>query len=165
MTGKKIDSFQGLRAIVCVAIFISHSGLGSFGALGAWGVSVFFVLSGFLMMYNYLQREADPKFGLRFAQKKIKSLYPLHIAMMVVAFLYLLLSHSKTTESLTKALPLHALLVQIWIPNPEYYATLNGVSWYLSAITFLYFCFPIILKLFRKIDIKSVILILVGGYL
>lgn len=40
---------QGLRTMAFAAIFLSHTGIGYLGALGAWGVSVFFVLSGFVM--------------------------------------------------------------------------------------------------------------------
>lgn len=48
-----LPQFQGLRAVAFGAIFISHLGIGNFGALGAWGVSVFLVLSGFLMVNSY----------------------------------------------------------------------------------------------------------------
>lgn len=160
---KKIKAFQGLRAIAIVAIFISHAGIGPFGCLGAWGVSVFFVLSGFLMMYNYLQRDTDPTFGVLFAYRKIKGLYPLHFLMMIVAMLYIILTKTKTIETLVKAFPFHLTLTQIWIPIPEYYATFNGVSWYLSATVFLYFCFPLILKMFRRINSSKIVILCVGG--
>jgi len=74
----KNKALQGLRAIAIIAIFISHSELGKFEYFGAWGVSVFFVLSGFLMLFNYLPREEYPEFGFGFAWGKIKKLYPLH---------------------------------------------------------------------------------------
>ena len=38
MALQKIYSIQGLRAIAFLAIFISHSGIGSYGCLGARGV-------------------------------------------------------------------------------------------------------------------------------
>ena len=53
---KKIDSLQALRAIAFFGIFISHCGLIDFGKLG---VSVFFIMSGFLMFYNYEDKTLD----------------------------------------------------------------------------------------------------------
>lgn len=50
---KKIQSLQGLRAVAFIFILISHCGI-NFGGFGEWGVSVFFILSGFLMSYNYV---------------------------------------------------------------------------------------------------------------
>ena len=50
MKNQKIDSLQALRAIAFGAIFIHHCGL-KFG--GGWGVSVFLILSGFLLVYNH----------------------------------------------------------------------------------------------------------------
>ena len=41
---------------------------------------------------------------------------------------------------------LNILLVQAWVPRGEMYFSLNGVAWYLSVCTFLYFMFPVILK-------------------
>lgn len=155
MKNEKMNQFQGLRALAIIAIFISHTWLGPFGALGAFGVSIFFVLSGFLMMYNYYPRENDPKFGLAFVWKKVKKLYPLHIVFMLVGLFYCLLSDPQSIGGALKAIPFHVLLVQVWIPYPKIYATLNGVSWYLSASAFLYFCFPIILKIFKKFSIKK----------
>lgn len=75
---KRIESLQGLRAIAFLAILISHSRVFNCGYLGAWGVSIFFVLSGFLMTYNYMPRQ-DFKYPspLVFGWQKIKKLYPL----------------------------------------------------------------------------------------
>lgn len=42
-----IGALQGLRAIAFLAIFLSHSGIGPFGCFGAWGVSLFLMMSGF----------------------------------------------------------------------------------------------------------------------
>ncbi len=53
--GGRLGQLQSLRALAFLGIFISHSGLSS--QLGAWGVSVFFVLSGFLMAYTTKNKE------------------------------------------------------------------------------------------------------------
>ena len=55
---KKIKALEGLRGIAFFCVLLCHSEL--FGkiseSLGAWGVSVFLVLNGFLMTYNYYDK-------------------------------------------------------------------------------------------------------------
>ena len=143
---EKIRSIQGLRAIAYIAIFISHSRVGSFGYLGAWGVSVFLVMSGLLMYINYNERiEMFDGYGvldcIKFSYSKIRKLYLLHFLMMVLSIPYAIVS-----GGVVRPVILHTLLIQIWIPKASYYETLNGVSWYLNVCAFAYFCFPFIMK-------------------
>ena len=70
---KVLLQFQGLRAIAFLAIFISHSKWSEVISFGYWGVSIFFHLLGFLMMYNYYQHEDSLKIGLKFPFNKIKN--------------------------------------------------------------------------------------------
>lgn len=164
MMCRRIDSIQGLRAIAFLAIFMSHSRLLGLGFLGAWGVSIFFVLSGFLMVYNYYPK-IDYTFppAYRFAWQKIRKLYPLHILMTVACVLYTILNEEKIPANLPIVTLLHTLLLQIWIPNSVYYETLNGVAWYLCVCAFTYFCFPLILKELRKVRNKRETILIMGG--
>ena len=54
----QLKSLQGVRALAFAGIFSSHCGCSD---LGAWGVSVFFILSGFLMVYNcfFCQKDSE----------------------------------------------------------------------------------------------------------
>ncbi len=149
MENKKINSIQGLRAIAFLAIFISHTGLGNFGCLGAWGVSVFFALSGFLMMLSHLNKGDNPKFGFGFAWNKIRSLYPLHFVTMLLAAVYAAYCGQHLMK-VSLDIVIHSLLIQMWIPNTKFYTTLNGPAWYLCTTFFLYLCFPLIYKACKK---------------
>ncbi len=149
---KRIYSLQGLRAAAFLLIFLGHCNF--FGLAGA-GVSVFFVLSGFLMVYNYFGKELGTvsiKSNFYNAVKKISKLYPLHLIMlfpMLVLALYTLLKDFSLLGFLKEIiLPLtsNLLLVQSWIPIRSYYFGFNGVAWYLSVTLFLYFVFPWFLK-------------------
>lgn len=51
---RRLNSLQGLRAVAFMGVFLGHCGIGSGGGMG---VSVFLVLSGFLMIYNYYQKD------------------------------------------------------------------------------------------------------------
>lgn len=145
---KRIDSIQALRFLACLCIFTHHCYITEYVY---WGVSVFIVLSGFLMYLNYAQRAAlslSPGACLRFSVKKLRRLYALH----VLAMLPIL-----ALEIYTKQEPAHILcesaasllLVQAW--SPEYAFSLNGVAWYLSVALFLYFAFPYILHLVKRL--------------
>ena len=164
---KKIYSLQALRALAFLGIFAEHS----YGAdYGAWGVSVFFILSGFLMMYSYQGRypNADVKTAGALAARKIRKLYPLHLIMII--FVLCLTFFSKTFEP-TKELILHyakllvvnLLLVQTWMPRVDLSISLNGPAWYLSVSLFLYFMFPFIAKLITKHREKHFPLLMICG--
>lgn len=157
-TKKKIDSFQALRAIAFVDVFLLHCG--EF-ASGAAGVSIFFILSGFLMYYSYCEKSLDTsiKNSVRFSFSKINKLYSLHILMLLASFAVLINSFIKNFT--IKSLILEAskfitqiFLVQSWVPNIGFNFSFNSVAWYLSVCCFLYACFPSVLKKIKKFSTK-----------
>ena len=100
---KRIDSLQGLRACGLLSIFFSHSVEG-YASFGAAGVSIFLILSGFLLAYGYLQRDTalrQPSLAnnLRFAVQKIKKLYPLHLVTMLLTIFLILLRPGLFSEA------------------------------------------------------------------
>lgn len=48
-----MDTLQSLRCIAFFGVFLGHTQLTSFSSCGNWAVSIFLVLSGFVMTYNY----------------------------------------------------------------------------------------------------------------
>lgn len=112
----RLDSIQGLRAVAYIAIFISHTGTGDYGCLGAWGVSVFLVMSGFLMMMSYLKKDNIPKFGLGFAWGKVKKLYPLHVVTTMFAALYAVKTGIALKQTV-RDIGIHLTMTQMWIPK------------------------------------------------
>ena len=156
-------SLQVIRAIAFLDIFISHAALQAgiiiFPAGGTWGVSVFCILSGFLMMYRYANNETFLSYSwfdcLKFAVRKLKKLYPLHIVTMIIAIPFLIQSIkspyeiSDVIKSFVKIV-FNVLLVHSWYPKSSVFFALNAVSWYLCLTIFFYFMFPIILQLMKK---------------
>lgn len=160
---KKILSIQVLRAIAILGILTSHCGATT---LGAWGVSIFIILSGFVMYYSYKDKVLpnNAKESLSFSIKKLRKLYPLHILMMIAALVFALkgLIKSFTIKSLILVLTkviLNIFLLQTWVPSSNIYFSLNGVAWYLSACLFLYFMFPFLMKKIKKINSNKTALI------
>ena len=149
----KNESLQVLRCFAFLGIFICHTGLNGFQSLGGWGVSVFIVLSGFLMTYNYWGKDRIKKISLieniKFATKKISKLYLLHILMMLAMLVFSFLG--ERTESISKIIlkiVLNVFLVQEWFPLAD--REINGMSWFLCIMLFLYFVFPWINKLMER---------------
>lgn len=102
-----MNSLQTIRALAILGIFVSHSGIQMFEANGDWGVSVFLILSGFLMFYSYSDSdrisECGLKYSLKFGVHKIKRLYLLHIVTLISALPFLINSAIEMDYNMDKA--------------------------------------------------------------
>lgn len=155
---KQIDSLQAARTIACLFVILNHCYI---TRLGTNFVSVFIVLSGFLMGYSYFERPApqlSPASCLRFSVKRIKKLYVLYILSLLPIMaldLYFTRPAPGSTEFayIIKELILSALLLQSW--SPTYAYAFNGVAWYLSTSLFLYFTFPYIISAIKRYKSQS----------
>ena len=158
-----IFSLQALRALAFLGIFLNHSGY--YISWPALGVSVFFVMSGFLMMKNHGKDDYNPGFkaNLIFSIRRISKVYRLHIVTMFLAAMLDLLfiirnhEHIKRIFILFIKVLLNTALVQSWIPKNSVNTSLNGVAWYLSAALFLYFIFPTLAMFLKKHNIHPYI--------
>jgi peptidoglycan/LPS O-acetylase OafA/YrhL len=140
----------------------------SFGSLG---VSFFFVLSGFILVYSYWERPTRTR---DFWQARFARIYPaLAFALLLTApmFFYLCLkmdipkvmpewtwpaAHLKLSSVLT------VLMLQTWIP-------LNSMAWHmptwsLSNEAFFYFLFPFLLPLFGRFSRKQLLAVIIAGF-
>lgn len=151
---QKLDALTSLRFIAAAMIVVSHAHplFGSLGIADAapmgQGVSFFFVLSGFILAYNYPRLEggsAVRKFWLaRFAR-----VWPLH-AVMLVLWIALIFNFDRQSyfpemEGLAR-LGANILLLQAWVPLPVWSLSFNGVSWSLSVEFFFYALFPVLVR-------------------
>lgn len=145
---KRNEGLQALRALAFLGIFFIHSGfVVSWGQLG---VSVFFVLSGFLMVLVNKEQtfELSLAGSLQFSWNRIKKLYPLHLLTMTAIVLLSLVgilrngTEREALLTLARDIVLNITLLQTWIPDNAINVSLNGVAWYLSVMAFLYFLFP-----------------------
>lgn len=171
---QKIQSFQGLRGIAALMILFSHRG-GYIPAiqnleLGANGVSIFIMLSGFCAYYAHNNDWTIlPKFisGVQYAYTKIKRFYPLHLItfLCTIPLEYMLVTLANPESSFwgqllvmaKRALP-NLLLVHSFIPDSNYYFSYNQTSWYLSDTLFFCLLTPLIVYLINKITKKKLII-------
>lgn len=150
---KQIRALTSLRFIAATMIVLHHS-RGQFGIPLDWaagfllvhGVTFFFVLSGFILVYVYPvlpTRNAS----WRFIIIRVGRIWPAHFA----AFLFLLLlfpdlwKATGSWQALTNILMLHA-----WIPLPSYFLGFNSPSWSISTEFFFYLCFPFLIFHFKR---------------
>lgn len=154
----KIVSIQALRALAFLGIFLSHADAPNF-KWPALGVSIFYVLSGYLMFLQYGDSEINcsVKENIQFSWGKIKKLYPLHIITMCFAIVLQIIIRIHNGLSLKGIIyligctGLNVTLLQTWIPYSSINVSLNGVAWYLSVTMFLYFVFPFIKNWIKNI--------------
>ena len=140
-----------LRFFAALAVLFFHQGYLSskdnpikdfasiFFTEGYAGVSFFFVLSGFILSYSYqnnlLSREISAK---KYLLLRLARIFPLHL---VIAFIFLFFTIDRINFEFLKSASLNLVLLQSWMPSPNYYFSLNAVSWSLSVELFFYFSF------------------------
>lgn len=153
MNKKIITSFHSLRVLGFIFIFINHiKDFLPFNIpdLGARGVEIFFILSGFTMAYKHSTSTIQPslKSCFDYSYKRAKKFYPIHIITFVLALILIYLNKNINSINITTSF-LNLLLLQSWIPSIKF--SFNGVSWFLSTLLFCYFMTPIILTIIRKL--------------
>jgi peptidoglycan/LPS O-acetylase OafA/YrhL len=151
----KIAALTALRFFAALSIVLHHL-RGSFGinvnAFQGWNfgvaVSLFFVLSGFVLQYSYghISRQSEIR---SFYFKRVFRIWPLHL---ICAVLAILLIPNLLENSVRGVLILtsNLFLVQGWVPIPEYYFSINPVSWSISVEVFFYLLFPALTVALRR---------------
>ena len=158
--GKLIPALTSLRFFAALAVVAHHGvGLWSFELtpfirqFADIGVSFFFVLSGFVLVWNYSNINGKDTFG--FYLKRFLRIYPTHwLVTGLYAFSSWTFVSGFTVASLGKwwllVLLTNLCLLQSWIPIPAYYFSYNGPSWSVSCEIFFYLVFPLLLWLMKK---------------
>ena len=146
-----VRSLQALRGLAFVGIFLGH-----FYYFG-WtpiSVSVFFVLSGFLLTIKDTREYENYTLADSFheAIRRVMKLFPLHLVLTVICIpLAIVREDVFSIVDLIVKLICNVFLVQSLVPSADIAASLNGVAWYLSTILILYILFPFIYRIFYRI--------------
>ncbi|MEV6977080.1 acyltransferase [Kitasatospora sp. NPDC093806] len=163
---ERYPSLTGLRFLCALAVFFTHAwyvagvfrddrteqAVKAVLPLGMVGVSVFFVLSGFVLTWS--AREAEP--ARAFWRRRAAKVYPNHLLVWALLLVFVLATGSAVTGGPGGAFPwLPALaslpLVHAWLPDPGFTAGLNIVTWSLAVEVFCYLLFPVLLPRLRRI--------------
>lgn len=123
--------------------------------MGASGVSFFFILSGFVLVWS--ARPTDTKRA--FWQRRFAKIYPNHVVTWC-AVLVLIIAWGDHIWK--KSVLVNLLLLQTWPANDGYLYGANSVSWSLSCEAFFYLCLPFVLPLIRRIPTAGLYATLLG---
>lgn len=167
-----IPALTGLRFVAALFVALTHA-LGTvpgfvasdvlagyLGNLAGMGMTMFFVLSGFVIHYNYREaiESGGPAGYWQFFVARFARLYPLYFALMVASIVegpYLrLLRHGgpEIVDDFLQAVPYYLTLTQAWafqiIGNNnlvyQFSSNVAALSWSISAEWFFYLCYPLI---------------------
>ena len=110
--------------------------LGRFVLSGYTGVSLFFVLSGFILAYNYREVKDRREFWIsRFAR-----IYPVYAIALLLGVAYAFAPASQHPDHFFVRLGLTLTLMHTWYP--PFADSFNGPGWTLSVEAFFYALFP-----------------------
>lgn len=162
---RHVPALTGLRAIAALSVLIAHAWavvqftdypeFANFATpLAFVGMSLFFTLSGFLMVWNYAEAFDKNRFGgaLRdFAVARFARLYPLFAFFFVIAIVTL---PQDSLLTVWPDLPWFLVLLQSWIPTSRHGITVYSISdlahsWSISTECFFYLAFPAIVLMTR----------------
>ncbi len=151
-----LPALTGLRFVAALGVVLFHRGqdfvaaygplwLRPVGASGYVGVSLFFVLSGFILAYTYYDRHERPPHPRAFYQARVARLYPVYLVGLLIALPFGLRDLTRLPTAAEKARSVVAwgaegLLLQGW--HPQTACGLNCPGWSLSVEVFFYVLFP-----------------------
>ncbi|MHB9863938.1 acyltransferase family protein [Streptomyces sp. YIM S03343] len=155
-----LPSLTGLRWMAALLVFGLHvhnfryfGGTGgdlvtwAFRA-GAGGVSFFFVLSGFVMLWSARPGDRAPAFWRR----RLARVYPVHLVTAALALLLAVTTARLPVPTVPEGLANVLLLHTWWHP---WWQTLDPVSWSLACEAFFYAAFPLLAPVLRRLGARG----------
>src|SRR5882757_603800 len=157
----RLPSLTGLRFMAALMVFVYHQSLPipqvrllngnalvsnfyqAAAPAGPLGVSFFFVLSGFVLTWSARGGDA----ATRFWRRRLVKIYPNYVVAWVLAMV--LFSASETPGSVAAT---NLLMVNVWVPNFNYYLSVDPPSWSLGVEAVFYALFPLLLFAIWRID-------------
>lgn len=169
-----IRSIQLLRAIAALLVVWFHAqGVVSnttnhftFTNIGASGVDLFFVISGFIMVFVSYDRFGKEKYPINFLKSRIKRIVPnyyLFTTISVGILIFLPSLYSNLEFSLKQTILSYLFILST--NNVGEIGTVVGVGWTLAFEAFFYFLFAIMLNFKRKYLIPCLSVVFMAGYL
>ena len=165
ITRKKMDGVTILRFIAAFYVFIFHINMRvpvNFGELinktisnGVIGMSIFFMLSGFVLTYNYYGSMSNNYF-----RKRIARIFPAYLFCGLLTLPFLLSSDASFLKMIASIF-LFVTGMQSWIYQTFDFWNFSG-TWSISVELFFYALFPFLIKNINK---NNVIYVLLFSYL
>ncbi len=112
------------------------------------GVAFFFILSGFILTYNYTYVK-DVGTSLHFLLARLARLWPTHVFCLAM-LLFLIPEVFSVKGQLVPVFFCNLFMFHAWIPLPNYYFSFNGPSWSSSTLAFFDLAFPFLFLTAKK---------------
>jgi peptidoglycan/LPS O-acetylase OafA/YrhL len=163
----RLPALTGLRIFAALAVYASHIGpphgasrpvVALFEA-GYMGVTLFFVLSGFVLAVNYFDalRRPSGRVTWQFAVARFARIYPMYILVLLYIFV------RRAFVGSTAGWWQHVLAIQAWNPNVFQAFNFNGPGWSVGVEVFLYACFPVLVPALTRIRTPRATLLIAAG--
>lgn len=160
---RPLPALTSLRFPGSAAVFAFHATAFMAGSEGAtWlgsasAVSLFFVLSGFVLAYSWHERISEVGWA-GFVWRRIARLWPVHLACLALV-LAVRVGYFEQLEWRWMRLLANVLLVQSWIPDSATVFSFNGVSWFVATEFGFCLFFPLMLGMARRFPARSLLVI------
>lgn len=175
----RVKSFGALRFIMISSIFLAHISFIMTNEKataffyrylnnGIYGVTFFFMLSGFCLNLGYHERleKLDKDSYLGFIKKRIVKIYPIYIIMQTLYLVFEIIKNPAidNIKQLLSQWFISIPLLQMVIPSETLQISLNAVSWFLSDLFLIYLITPLIIMFATSIQssMKKNIMVLIG---
>ncbi|WP_037034804.1 acyltransferase [Rahnella sp. WP5] len=173
----KLPSLTGSRFWAALLVFLFHSSLPSdlapfsdptiqhiftviVGKAGWLGVSYFFILSGFIMVWSARDNDTVGDFYLR----RFAKIYPTHCLTWAIAFIIGAMSIYQY-----KIWSSNLLLLNTWVDDVHYFFVGNRPSWSLCIEAMFYLSFPFLFRVIKtipeKFDLAGLIIVTAASLL
>jgi len=155
LRASKLDALTSLRFLAALVVLTFHVA-GSFNIyygsflenLGLWqGLTCFFVLSGFIMVYVHPELN-DSKSTGSFFVARFARIWPSYFA--ALCFFVALKPSSLQAPNAALIAVANILMLQSWALIKPFYKLFNNPAWSVSTEAFFYLCFPVLLKNFKE---------------
>lgn len=157
--GSRLGSLTGVRFPAIFLVFLNHIHIGIafssqsasntyykyFGWIGQAGLSLFFLISGFLLVWTAREKESP----LLFWRRRIIRIAPLH--WVTFALSMVIFASPIVTDT---AAVLNFLMLSSWSSDPEIFGSMNAPSWSLTLLMFFYLAFPALHRGVQRLPTK-----------
>lgn len=145
-----IYTLMSLKFFAFFAIYLHHLDY-NYG-LGPISVTFFFIVSGFIMAYNYSGKiiRMNSRIYWEYYFRRLTRIYPMHILTLIISIPLVQITHFKTNIIYTF---LNIFLLQTYFPIGIQVFAYNAVSWFIADVVFFYAITPFLLVLLYRTNI------------
>lgn len=165
-----MDLLRILAAAMVLGVHVGQkAGLGEAAAVGARGVELFFILSGYLTAVS-LEHNGDP---VTYYKRRVQRILPLYWLVLVLRWVFDALRCFASGMSAAEVFSgpcgprylRYFFFLQMWLPSEDWSLWNNrNVLWTMSAFAFFYLIAPLLYKVCRRFrNAMAVLLVCLAG--